>query len=84
MEAHAGKGGDNMKRVGGVAGKYAKLRDDGANAVLLAPEVAGAFRDSKSVNDALRIRIKIAEPRKTGAELPARKQHLRETLSAAH
>ncbi len=51
---------------GGVVGKYAKRHDVSANVVLLDPDVAGVFPDSKSVNDALRTLIKIAEPWKTG------------------
>ena len=51
---------------GGVVGKYAKRRGDRTNIVLLDPDVAGVFPDSKSVNDALRTPIKIAETRKTG------------------
>jgi hypothetical protein len=39
---------------GGVRGKYADLYRRGANVVLLEPELAEAFPDSKSVNDALR------------------------------
>lgn len=51
---------------GGVVGKYAKGPAPGTNVVLLDPDVAGVFPDSKSVNDALRTLIKIAEPRRTG------------------
>ncbi len=50
---------------GGVIGKYAKRYADTTNIVSLDPDVADAFPDSKSVNDALRTLIKIAEPRKT-------------------
>jgi hypothetical protein len=50
---------------GGVVGKYAKQRTDSPNVVLLDPDVAGTFPDSKSVNDALRTLIKIAQPRKS-------------------
>jgi hypothetical protein len=39
---------------GGVRGKYAGQYRRGVNAVLLEPELAQAFPDSKSVNDALR------------------------------
>ena len=51
---------------GGVVGKYAKRHGASANAILLDPDVAGVFPDSKSVNDALRTLMKIAEPRKSG------------------
>jgi len=39
---------------GGVRGKYARRYAEGCNVVVLAPEVAAVFRDSRSVNDALR------------------------------
>jgi hypothetical protein len=39
---------------GGVRGKYAQRYAEGCNVVVLAPEVAQVFRDSRSVNDALR------------------------------
>jgi hypothetical protein len=46
---------------GGVRGKYADRYRRGVNVVLLEPELAAAFPDSKSVNDALRALIEIAE-----------------------
>lgn len=52
---------------GGVRGKYAERYRQGVNVVLLEPEVAEAFPDSKSVNDALRALLAIAtrtRPRK--------------------
>jgi len=39
---------------GGVRGKYAARYGRGTNVVLLEPELAAAFPDSKSVNAALR------------------------------
>jgi hypothetical protein len=51
---------------GGVVGKYVKRRAESTSVVSLDPDVAGVFPDSKSVNDALRTPLKIAEPRKTG------------------
>ncbi|MGH9654132.1 MAG: hypothetical protein ACRD6B_11800 [Bryobacteraceae bacterium] len=44
----------------GVRGKYAERYRRGTNVVVLDPEVAGAFPDSKSVNDALRAILAIA------------------------
>lgn len=38
----------------GVRGKYVDLYRKGTNVVILEPEIAEAFPDSKSVNDALR------------------------------
>ena len=39
---------------GGTRGKYAKRYSKGTNVIVLEPGVARYFRDSKSVNDALR------------------------------
>jgi hypothetical protein len=46
---------------GGVRGKYADRYRKGTNVVLLDPEVAAAFPDSTSVNDALRALLAIAK-----------------------
>jgi hypothetical protein len=46
---------------GGVRGKYYKQYTEGTNVVLLDPDVAAVFRDSASVNEALRVLIKAAE-----------------------
>jgi hypothetical protein len=43
-----------------VRGKYATAFRKGANIIVLDPEVADAFRDSKSVNKALRSLLDIA------------------------
>ncbi len=45
---------------GGVRGKYYQQYREGTNVVLLDPEVAAVFRDSESVNQALRVLIKAA------------------------
>jgi hypothetical protein len=45
---------------GGVRGKYVDRYRRGTDVVLLDPELAGAFPDSKSVNDALRALVAIA------------------------
>lgn len=45
---------------GGVRGKYVDRYRRGTNVVLLDPELAAAFPDSKSVNDALRALVTIA------------------------
>jgi hypothetical protein len=44
----------------GVRGKYADKYQEGTNVVLLDPELAAVFPDSKSVNDALRALVAIA------------------------
>ena len=49
----------------GVRGKYAGKYSSGTNVVLLDPELAVAFPDSKSVNDALRALVAIAERTET-------------------
>ena len=55
---------DEMRREydlrGGVRGKYYKQYMEGTNVVLLDPDVAAVFRDSDSVNQALRALIKAA------------------------
>ena len=45
---------------GGVRGKYYKRYMEGTNVVLLDPDVAAVFRDSESVNQALRVLIQAA------------------------
>ncbi len=45
---------------GGVRGKYASKYKEGTNLILLAPDVAEVFKDNESVNEALRLLIKIA------------------------
>ena len=45
---------------GGVRGKYVDRYRRGTNVVLLDPELAEAFPDSKSVNDALRALLAVA------------------------
>jgi hypothetical protein len=45
---------------GGVRGKYYQQYREGTNVVLLDSDVAAVFRDSESVNQALRILIKAA------------------------
>jgi uncharacterized DUF497 family protein len=47
----------------GVRGKYAKRFLEGRNIILLDPNVAGLFPDSKTVNDALRALARIAQAR---------------------
>jgi hypothetical protein len=45
----------------GVRGKYARRYRAGTNLVLLSPEVAKAFPDDESVNEALRLLMKVAK-----------------------
>ena len=44
----------------GVRGKYAKRYAEGTNVVILSPDVAEVFPDSESVNEALRVLVKVA------------------------
>jgi hypothetical protein len=58
---------DTMRREydfsAGVRGKYAARFQDGANIVILEPDVAAVFTDSAAVNKALRAIIEIAPSR---------------------
>ena len=51
---------DFARLKGGVRGKYADRFAEGANLVLLEPDVAQVFADDASVNEALRSLIKVA------------------------
>ena len=53
----------------GVRGKYAGRLAPGSNIVVLDPDVAGRFPDSKAVNDALRA---IPSPARRTRKLPAK------------
>ncbi len=61
-----------------VRGKYfRRLLKEGANVVVLEPDVAKAFRDSGSVNDALRSLLAVARASRrltTRSSRPARKR----------
>ncbi|OVE73432.1 hypothetical protein BVX93_01615 [bacterium B13(2017)] len=52
---------DFEKMKNGIRGKYAKEYKKGTNVVLLAPDVANVFHNSKLVNEALRSLIKISK-----------------------
>ena len=56
---------------GGVRGKYAARYADGTNVVLLEPDVAELFPDSRTVNDALRALVAIVDRRKLRKVRPA-------------
>jgi len=51
----------------GVRGKYADRFRTSANVVVLEPDVAEYFKDSTSVNDALRVLIRIAKQKRRAA-----------------
>jgi len=72
MKKHKNNGTDELRPEydlrellkGAVRGKYAKRFRAGTNLVLLDPDVHEIFRDGKSVNEALRLVIRL---RKVGA-----------------
>ncbi len=45
----------------GVRGRYAAAYSRGTNVVVLAPDVAKVFPDSESVNQALRVLVRIGQ-----------------------
>ena len=69
---------DEFNYATAVRGKYhQRLLKEGANVVVLDPDVAKAFRDSVAVNDALRALIQIARSSKrptARASRPKRKR----------
>ncbi|MDT4896736.1 MAG: hypothetical protein QOH25_1813 [Acidobacteriota bacterium] len=52
---------DLSRLKGRVRGKYAERYRAGTNLILLEPDVAAAFPDAKSVNEALRLLIKVSQ-----------------------
>jgi hypothetical protein len=52
---------DFAKMQGGVRGKYVQRYRSGTNLVLLDPDIAKAFPTDASVNEALRLLVKIAD-----------------------
>ena len=52
---------DFSKMAGGVRGKYVERYRAGTNLVLLDPDIAKAFPTDASVNEALRLLLKIAQ-----------------------
>ncbi len=61
---------DLSKLKGGVRGKYVQRYKEGTNLILLAPDVAEVFKDNESVNEALRLLIKIAGEKYAKAAQP--------------
>jgi hypothetical protein len=47
----------------GVRGKYNKQYAEGSNVVVLSPDVAKVFRNSESVNEALRTLVRVGRAR---------------------
>ncbi|HYX17846.1 MAG TPA: hypothetical protein VE944_26505 [Nostoc sp.] len=52
---------DFAQMEGGTRGKYIERYRQGTNLVLLDPDVAQAFPNDKTVNDALRLLIQVAQ-----------------------
>jgi hypothetical protein len=57
---------DLSELKGRVRGKYAERYRAGTNLVLLEPDVAAAFPDAKTVNETLRLLIKLAQAQTSG------------------
>ena len=53
----------------GVRGKYAEQYRSGTNVILLEPDVAKAFPDANSVNEALRALLAVARRVESGKRL---------------
>jgi hypothetical protein len=51
---------DHYDFSGGVRGKYAARYAEGANVIVLAPDVAEMFPDSVAVNEALRTLVRMS------------------------
>lgn len=62
---------DFSQLKGRVRGKYVERYREGANLVLLAPDVAEAFPDADSVNEALRFLIRVTKENRP--DIPQRK-----------
>ncbi len=52
---------DEYDFSGGVRGKYSEKFAEGSNVIILDPDVANLFKDSASVNEALRSLAEIAQ-----------------------
>ena len=59
---------DLTRLAGGVRGKYYRQAIAGTNLVLIEPELTHVFRDSESVNRALRLLVNTAEAAATPAQ----------------
>jgi hypothetical protein len=75
---------DFASMKGGVRGKYAARFAQGTNIVILEPDVAKRFPNSKAVNDALRALAMIADrqaPRRPAKRSPRRTERLRSPVA---
>ena len=68
-----------------VRGKYyRRLLKEGANVVVLEPDVAKAFRNSATVNDALRSLLEVSETTRRLTTRSRRETTLRKAAKAVH
>ena len=70
MDDHLRPEYDLSQLKGGVRGKYASKYKEGTNLIFLEPDVAEVFKDNESVNEALRLLIKIADEKYNKAAQP--------------
>jgi hypothetical protein len=59
---------------GAVRGKYYQRYRRGTNVVLLDPDIAAVFRNSRVVNDTLRLLVSLAKAKVSGAKRPGRRR----------
>ncbi|MGK7879774.1 MAG: hypothetical protein AB4060_06690 [Crocosphaera sp.] len=59
---------DLSSLIGGVRGKYFDQYRQGTNLVLLDPDIAKAFPTDESVNEALRLLLRLAKSQVTSSE----------------
>ncbi len=59
---------DLSSLTGGVRGKYVDQYRQGTNLVLLDPDIAKAFPTDESVNEALRLLLRLAQSQVTSSE----------------
>jgi hypothetical protein len=64
---------DHYDFSGGVRGKYAARYAEGANVVVLAPDVAELFPDSIAVNEALRTLVRMSGKTLRAKALPTKR-----------
>ncbi len=72
---------DLSQLKGKVRGKYVQKYKEGTNLILLAPDVAEVFKDNESVNEALRLLMKIAGEKYAKAAQPSASADLRGSAS---
>jgi hypothetical protein len=75
---------DLSRLSGGVRGKYYERATAGTTLVLLEPDVAEAFPDGRTVNQALRALMKVAEQQARGAQPKLPNKPLQPTSRAQH